>query len=483
MEESNGEWRQGFHLMPPIGWLNDPNGLAQFHGLYHVFFQYWPGYPDGAERGWGHYVSSDLVDWEFRGIAIHPDTADDAGGAYSGSGVVADGTLALLYTGNVKLPGDHDYISSGRLANEILVTSADGGHLSEKRTVMRNADYPACCSCHVRDPKVWDEDGAWHMLLGARDRDDEGFAMVYDAPGDTLADLAHWTLRHQIRSQAPFGYMWECPDRIALLGHEFLSCCPQGLPSEAYRWQNVYQAGYFALDGSLLDAESVDETTFREWDRGFDFYAPQSFTDDSGRTILIGWMGLPDIDYANPTMEAEGWVHCMTVPRELSLDETGTIVRQSPVAELDSQRGAQASLVCGTSLAIAEGRADIVCSRGLDEGAALSLGTGENPEALELAFAGGLLTLAFPGSAGAGRDIRRVRLDEVRDLRVLVDRSSVEVFANDGETVLSTRWYPQGIDAGLLVTLTGNEERGEARAWPMSDAMHTTIAAALAASE
>jgi beta-fructofuranosidase len=482
MDESNGEWRQGFHLMPPIGWLNDPNGLAQFHGLYHVFFQYWPGYPEGAERGWGHYVSSDLVDWEFRGIAIHPDTADDADGAYSGSGVVADDTLALLYTGNVKLPGDHDYISSGRLANEILVTSADGEHLSEKRTVMRNADYPACCSCHVRDPKVWDEGGAWHMLLGARGRDDEGFAMVYDAAGDTLADLARWTPRHQIRSGAPFGYMWECPDRIALLGHEFLSCCPQGLPSEAYRWQNVYQAGYFALDGSLLDAESVDETTFREWDRGFDFYAPQSFTDDSGRTILIGWMGLPDIDYANPTMEAEGWVHCMTVPRELSLDETGTIVRQNPVAELERMRGEGMPLAPGAMLEVGCGRADVSLPGGLAQGATLSLGTAAEPDALAISFAGGALSLSFSGEAGAGRDVRRAPARGIDDLRVLVDRSSVEAFANGGELVASTRWYPRSISDGLLVRLEGDEGEG-ACVWPMGDAMHTIIAAAAASQE
>ena len=83
---SHDTWRMGFHLMPPTGWLNDPNGLCQLNGTYHVFFQYSPDWPaPHAPRGWGHFASDDLVSWRAvsRGFVIAPDTPDEASGAYS----------------------------------------------------------------------------------------------------------------------------------------------------------------------------------------------------------------------------------------------------------------------------------------------------------------------------------------------------------------------------------------------------------------
>lgn len=81
-------WRLGFHLMPPEGWLNDPNGLCQFQGQYHVFFQYSPkeAGPDGRPaRTWGHYAGSSLMDLKFQGVPFWPTDAEDHDGCYSGS--------------------------------------------------------------------------------------------------------------------------------------------------------------------------------------------------------------------------------------------------------------------------------------------------------------------------------------------------------------------------------------------------------------
>ena len=85
---THSAWRMGFHLMPPTGWLNDPNGLCQFDGTYHVFHQYSPTWPEPhAPRGWGHATSRDLVHWEHHGMVICPDTPDEASGSYSGCAV------------------------------------------------------------------------------------------------------------------------------------------------------------------------------------------------------------------------------------------------------------------------------------------------------------------------------------------------------------------------------------------------------------
>ncbi len=160
------DFRQAFHLEPQSGWLNDPNGLCWFKGYYHVYFQYAPDNAEGAaNKCWGHFQSKDLTSWEFTGTVLFPDTPDDRNGVYSGCGFVKGDTLYLFYTGNVKQDGDYDYITAGRGANTILVTTKDGVTMSEKKVLLRNSDYPDYCSCHVRDPKVWEQDGEYKMVL------------------------------------------------------------------------------------------------------------------------------------------------------------------------------------------------------------------------------------------------------------------------------------------------------------------------------
>ena len=98
---------------------------------------------------------------------------------------------------------------------------------------------------------------------------------------------------------------------------------PQGVPHEEFRNQNVYSAGYFRYkDGEI-------EGDFEEFDYGFDFYAPQTFIDKNGDRIIIGWMGIGDIPYSNPTT-ALGWQHCLTLPRKLGVAEDGGLI-QTPV--------------------------------------------------------------------------------------------------------------------------------------------------------
>ena len=120
----------------------------------------------GAPRGWGHFASNDLVRWHVvgEGFAIAPDTPDEASGAYSGCAVPIEAGVRLYYTGNVKEPGDFDYVREGRRSVQILVESPDCHRMGEKRVLLRNADYPALCTRHVRDPKVW---RAGAMIRGA----------------------------------------------------------------------------------------------------------------------------------------------------------------------------------------------------------------------------------------------------------------------------------------------------------------------------
>ena len=145
-------YRQRFHLMPPVGWLNDPNGLCQFQGIYHAFFQYSPFNAEGGVKMWGHYTSKDMIKWEYQGTALYPDQPFDCHGVYSGSAFIEDGKMYLYYTGNVKLEdGEYDYIRIGREGNTVLVITEDGKTFGKKKELMRNSDYPDDLTCTFTD--------------------------------------------------------------------------------------------------------------------------------------------------------------------------------------------------------------------------------------------------------------------------------------------------------------------------------------------
>lgn len=432
----NAKWRQRFHIEPPDGWLNDPNGLSFYKGEYHVYFQYSPIAADGhTPRGWGHYHGADLMHMAYDKAVMMPDIPEDSHGVYSGSAIENDGVLHIFYTGNVKMEGDYDYVTAGRGANVIHVTTADGSEVSEKQVLLRNCDYPDFCSCHVRDPKVWKEDEVWKMVLGARTLDDEGCVLVYES-----ADLINWKYTGKVYKEG-YGYMWECPDYFELGGKGFLSTCPQGLPHYETKWQNLNESGYFPVEGRLEDSRLGE---FTEWDMGFDFYAPQTFLDPQGRRILIGWLGMDNRVYGNATTEL-GWQHCLTIPREVTLGENGR-PRQYPIAEFDALRKGERRHADGCTAKYAlpleicgEPTADFTIT--LDG-------------KLELHFdkAKQLFTMKFSDEKyGCGRGTRNAVVANVSSIRLIADMSSIEVYLNGGETVMSTRFYPDGDCAELEI--------------------------------
>ena len=419
-------FRQKLHLEPVSGWLNDPNGLSYFAGAYHVYFQYALHADGGGGKCWGHWKSPDLLHWEYTGTVLRPDHPDDRSGVYSGCGFVHGDTLYLFYTGNVKEPGEHDYIRTGRGANVMLVTTKDGHHMSEKRTLLRNSDYPNNCSCHVRDPKVWEEDGRFRMVLGARTLDDRGCVLYY-----TSTELEHWTYEKTVYG-TDGSYMWECPDDFTLDGQHFLSVSPQGVLHGKHCYQNVYSSGYFRMNGDTPEE-------YREWDCGFDFYAPQTFVTPDGRRILIGWMGIGDIPYTNPTT-ALGWQHCLTLPRELHVREDGVIL-QTPARELEKLRRSAAKI---------DGRVAVPVNLpfefcGITDGDF----TLELRGVLRLTYQNGEVHLVLSESAGFGRTERFAKLAACCDVRILADTSSAEIYLNGGELVFSTRYYPSDTDLTL----------------------------------
>ena len=130
-------WKQKLHIEPSQGWLNGPNGLCWYAGKYHVYFQYAPDSAEGGGRKcWAHMESEDMLSWEYTGIVMEPDIPEDKNGVYSGCAFVDDGKLHFFYTGNVKNPGDYDYINEGREANQIHVVTQDARVLQMKKVII-----------------------------------------------------------------------------------------------------------------------------------------------------------------------------------------------------------------------------------------------------------------------------------------------------------------------------------------------------------
>ena len=429
MDRELQKQRLTHHLMPPTGWLNDPNGLCYFKGRYHVFFQYSPFDAEGGLKLWGHYSSEDLVSWRYEGVPLYPDSSYDCHGVYSGSAIVEDEKLHLFFTGNVKMDGDYDHINNGREASTLHVESEDGIHFGVKEVAVDYQDYPETYTRHVRDPKVWKDDDAYFMALGGRKKNDQGAVLIYRSE-----NLKNWTYEREITTEEPFGYMWECPDLFEMDGQLYIICCPQGVETQGIDYENVHQVTAMKLDYDF-DTDKYEITDIKLFDRGFDFYAPQSFEDESGRRILIGWMGIPDADYTNPTEEA-GWQHALTIPRELSVRD-GKLI-QEPIEELKQLRS-EDKAVCtfcyGQTIimqnAIYEAVVDFKRCREM----VMTL-----REGITLSYKDNILTLNL-GVYGSGRSTRKVRLEKLEHLQIFADTSSLEIFVNHGEEVFTTRIY------------------------------------------
>lgn len=435
ISSGNCRYRLGFHIMPPTGWLNDPNGLCQLGDTYHLFFQYSPLDARGGMKVWGHYMTKDFCHITYAGAPFVPDEPFDKDGVYSGSTFVDDRGMHIFYTGNVQLSGEHDFITSGRRADTVLVESEDGIHFSPKQVVIHTDDYPKHYSCHIRDPKVWQENGMYYMVLGGRTREDEGRILLYKSK-----DLLNWSLLKELAAREHFAYMWECPDLFSLDDKYILSFSPQGLEKKEFMYQNIYQSGYFVSDYNPVTENVVfGENRFYEWDMGFDFYAPQTFLDAKGRRILIGWAGVPDAEYFNREVEAENWQHCFTVPRSLTVrtdEDTGiTKVYQQPVSEITALRGEKQRCFDNLVMELDSEYWDIECN-GLPEKFAITIADG-----VKFSYNGSYIALTLTQETGCGRDIRKCPVSHVHSVRILVDSSILEYYINDGEVVFTTRYY------------------------------------------
>ncbi|MCW5950660.1 MAG: glycoside hydrolase family 32 protein [Propionibacteriaceae bacterium] len=304
-----------FHVAPPVGRLNDPNGLVVIDGVYHVFYQFGPFFPQEKAIYWGHATSTDLITWRTHAPAIPPSDWYDRNGVYSGGAVVRDGAVWLHYTGNVKDD------QGRREAYQCAAVTTDFETFTKLDANPLISGPPAGYTAHLRDPYVVAEGDGFAMYLGSQRADNTGCILVYRSD-----DLLDWRLAGELvfpdDRYAAFGYMWECPNLFRLpdadTGEEFdvLIVCPQGVGPADRQFQHLpcgYPIGH--LEGTRFTAGD-----FRTRRRLRKFYAPQVFTGSPPGTLaqaplLMGWFRQCLRGCAAP-LAGHGWVHALSVPRD-----------------------------------------------------------------------------------------------------------------------------------------------------------------------
>ena len=439
-------WRLNYHIEPPVGLLNDPNGLAYFNGEYFIFYQWNPTGCIHANKHWALVKTKDFISYTKPEKVLAPNKWYNKNGCYSGSAIVANEKLEILYTGNVK---DKD---NNRSSYQCRVTIDKDCKIEEKGPVVDK--IPEGYTADFRDPKLFEKNGVYYFIIGVKTKDNKGRVLLYKS-----SNFQNWDFEGEIKtSYEEFGYMWECPNLFELGGKDVLIFSPQGLEKEEYRYQNIYQSGY--ISGKLdYDTLKFEHNEFRELDYGTDFYAPQIFQDNKGRTIMYGWMGLPEEENLQQTSKF-GWVYSLTMPRELTLKDQ--IIYQKPIDEMKNFRQGkieQVNNLVTESLKIEnikENSYEFILDfeRCKAEKVEIRFAASDNDYSVfSLDFKNNLGILDNSNRANSPNSVRKFIIQDESNFKInmFVDKSAVEIYFQDGREVLSSRIYPNEDSTNLNI--------------------------------
>lgn len=440
-------FRPQFHFSPPAKWMNDPNGLVYFEGEYHLFYQYNPNDVVWGPMHWGHAVSPDLVHWENLPIALSP---DDNGTIFSGSAVIdvnntagfGANAMVAIYSYNTQTQG--------------VAYSTDRGRTWTKYA--GNPVMPALSTPDFRDPKVfWHEETSQWVMVIAAGRE----AQFYTSPNLTV-----WTFASRFAAGHVVA-IWEVPDIFPLeIDGQAKWVLTVGVGADAPAGGNGVQYFIGDFDGQTYTNDNPTGTTL--WlDYGADNYAGTTWNNEpDGRRLYIGWMN--NWTYGN-SIPTSTWRGATTLPREFHLVNTPEGIRlgQAPIAAIEQLRtpiGTWDNL----PISSAEQVIDEVQGRTLEIIAEIQPGSAErwgltvqrgenagtrivyNPARSSLLISRSATTSTgnipnFTTPFGAPLELNGAPLR----LRIFVDESSVEVFAQDGLISMTAQTFVDPAANGL----------------------------------
>ncbi|GAA4816085.1 glycoside hydrolase family 32 protein [Litoribaculum gwangyangense] len=462
-------YRPNFHFTPKANWMNDPNGMFYLNGTYHLYFQYYPYGNVWGPMHWGHATSKDMITWEEQAIALYP---DDSGLIFSGSAVVDKnntsgfGKNGIMPVVAIFTYHNMDMEKDGKIdyQTQAIAYSLDEGMTWTKYD--KNPVIPNPGIKDFRDPKVmWDEaNNKWIMTLAAGNK-----VMFYSS-----FNLKEWTLESDFgESIGGHGGVWECPDLFSMkvensdeIKWVLLVSINPGGPNGGSATQ--YFVGDFDGNRFVMDDDFSHQLEAKDsiWlDYGKDNYAGVTWSnipETDGRTLFIGWMS--NWDYARdvPTFK---WRSAMTIPRDLQLKKINEnyYLESLPVDELYNyaENTIQKDLVNSKELEDLINHSNINLAniniafdlKDLKETNYDFLFFNKEGDMLSLGL-NNMETEFFINRTKSGKvdfsekfapKISTVKTSEIlRELsvQILLDKTSVEVFYNDGEVVMTELFFP-----------------------------------------
>ena len=421
------QWHNKFHLEMPKGLVNDPNGLCYHQGKYQIFFQWNPFGCEHKHKHWTYTQTTDFINYTKPQIALAPVDKFDKDGCYSGSARSKNNKLEIIYTANLK---DEQNI---RYPRQVLVKQDDDGKFIKEKIIIDTV--PEGYTTHFRDPYIFTKNNRSFIILGAQRENLTGCALIYEEIDE------NWIFRGELKTQlTDFGYMWECPNLFTIDDKDILVFCPQGLKAQKYQYQNLYQAGY--LIGQFNpDTLEFTHGEFHEFDMGFDFYAPQILVHEN-RHILIGWVGMPDKLQDYPTIN-DGWVHSLTLPRELILKNDK--LYQRPISELN-ELNQNATTKINTDKISLSANKKLEISIPLKDISSWQGKLKFNDEYILLTYDKNtsVFTIDRNQLKLGGKGIRQflVKAQDELNLSVYIDNSIIELYLQDGKYYATFCYYP-----------------------------------------
>lgn len=419
------QYRPLYHHTPAYGWMNDPNGMFFKDGVWHLYFQHNPYGSQWENMTWGHSTSTDLIHWTFQGDPVQPDAW---GSIFSGSSVVdKNNTAGFGENAIVAL-----YTSAGENQTQSMAYSTDNG-----KTFTKYDGNPIITSNvpDFRDPHMfWNEDiKKWNMILAAGQQ-----MNIYSS--DNLKD---WKFESSFGAEyGSHGGVWECPDlmKMKVSGtdkEKWMLVCNinPGGPSGGSATQ--YFVGDF--DGHKFTCESKPEVT--KWmDYGKDHYATVTFDNaPNGRHVALAWMS--NWQYANqvPTLQYRS---ANSIPRDLGLFEYkgNTYCSVTPSEEITAARSKKPSKSLSEACEMVvnlKGDATITLSNSKGEKVVMTY------KAKDETFS---MDRTLSGKTDFSSDFAAITTAPVygkmNKLRIFIDKSSIEVFDNDGKMAMTNLVFP-----------------------------------------
>ncbi|MGL5348766.1 MAG: glycoside hydrolase family 32 protein [Peptostreptococcaceae bacterium] len=438
------EYRPSYHIYPKTGLLNDPNGLVFDGEKYHIFYQWYPFDSIHGMKHWQHLTTKDFLKFKEEKTIVPKETFETHG-CYSGGGVVIGDSIYCFYTGNTRQNEDYKRVSYQNIA----VIDKNTSEISSKYCI---ATTPNGFTEQFRDPKPWIQNEEIKFICAAQRKNETGTAAIftYDDKNKTSKYIGELEVENVNNEDV---FMWECPDLFSIDNNDVFLWCPQGIKPINNRFQNIYSSTYAigTLKGNKFNTHNWDEI-----DRGFDFYAPQTIMHTSNdEIILIGWIGLPGSEYPADTNK---WQGALSLPRVLSV--VNHKLYQKPHRNIyklidESKKEMLTSGLTEIKNTIVRSylKADIE-----NKEFEINLFTRDDSK-LSLIYKKGCFILdrsntlqtKFMKQYG---DYRRIEINQLDNIEIFIDNSIIEIYINNGEYVLTSRFFIE--NKNKLVEIQGD---------------------------